>query len=104
MAYEPKDNTGSLFKNDKREKDSQPHARGEAMIGGVLYEVAAWTKEGRNGRFQSLSFKEKEASRERQDNKPKRSYGEAARIGDGGGESRMAYDLDDQIPFAPEWR
>jgi hypothetical protein len=61
MAYEHKPNTGTLFKNDKREKDTHPHARGEALIDGVLYEVAAWTKEGKKGKFQSLSFKAKEA-------------------------------------------
>jgi hypothetical protein len=57
MAYEQKDNSGSLFRNDKREKDTHPHATGKAMIGGVMYYVSAWTKEGSKGRFQSLSFK-----------------------------------------------
>lgn len=101
MAYELRDNSGTLFRNDKRKKDSHPHARGEAMIGGVLYEVAAWTKEGRNGRFQSLSFKEKEASRERQDNKTKRSYGEESGGMYGGGSAAALYD---DLPFAAEWR
>ena len=97
MAYELRDNSGTLFRNDKREKDSQPNARGEAMIGGVLYEVAAWTKEGRNGRFQSLSFKEKEAGRERQDHKPKGGgMYERDDPRTAGGASR---DLDDEIPF-----
>lgn len=60
MAYELREGQGSLFRNDKREGDKQPHARGEALIDGVLYEVAAWTKEGRKGKFQSLSFKPKQ--------------------------------------------
>lgn len=60
MAFELKDGQGHLFRNEKREKDSQPHARGEAMIDGVLYEIAAWTKEGQKGKFQSLSIKRKE--------------------------------------------
>ena len=60
MAYETKDNSGSLFRNDKREKDSHPHATGTAIIDGVAYWVSAWTKEGKNGKFQSLSFKRKE--------------------------------------------
>lgn len=41
---------------------------------------------------------------ERQDSKPKRSYGEESGGMYGGGASRMAADMDDQIPFAPEWR
>lgn len=60
MAYEQRDNSGTLFKNDRREKDTQPNARGSALIDGVEYEVSAWTKQGRNGPFQSLSFKRKE--------------------------------------------
>lgn len=60
MAYAQKDNSGTLFKNEKREKDSHPHATGSAMIDGVEYWVSAWTKEGARGRFQSLSFKPKQ--------------------------------------------
>lgn len=87
MAYELRDGQGTLFKNDNRTADNHPNARGEAMIGGVVYEVAAWTKDGRNGKFQSLSFKPKEArpaagagrqerpSRDRDD--PRTSYRQA---------------------------
>ena len=60
MAYEQKDNSGTLFKNEKREKDAHPHATGSALIDGVEYWVSAWTKEGAKGRFQSLSFKPKQ--------------------------------------------
>jgi hypothetical protein len=60
MAYEMREGQGSLFKNNKREKDTHPNARGEAMIGGVVYEIAAWTKKDKNGNpWQSLSFKVK---------------------------------------------
>lgn len=57
--FQQKDNSGSLFKNDRREKDSHPHATGTALIGGVEYWVSAWTKEGKNGKFQSLAFRPK---------------------------------------------
>jgi hypothetical protein len=57
MAYEQRDNEGAIFKNEKREKDTHPHGTGKAMIGGVMYWVSAWTKEGSKGRFQSLSFR-----------------------------------------------
>lgn len=61
MAYEQKDNSGTLFKNDKREKDTHPHATGTALIDGVEYWVSAWTKDGAKGKFQSLAFKPKQA-------------------------------------------
>lgn len=58
MAYEQRDNSGSLFKNDRKEEgDNKPHMTGKAMIDGVMYFFDAWTKEGAKGRFQSVSFK-----------------------------------------------
>lgn len=89
MAFELREGQGSLFKNDRKEKDSHPNARGEALIGGVLYEISAWTKEGRKGKFQSLAFKPKQPRQRQEDD------------GDRGG---SATQLDEEIPFAPEWR
>jgi hypothetical protein len=61
MAYEQKDNSGSLFKNEKREKDTHAHARGSALIDGVAYFVDAWTNTDKNGnKYQSLKFKRKD--------------------------------------------
>lgn len=62
MAYEQRDNSGSMFKNkDKKEGDNRPNVKGSAMIGGVEYWVDAWTKKDKNGNpWQSLSFKRKD--------------------------------------------
>lgn len=61
MAYEQKDNSGSLFKNDKKTTDTHPNARGSAKIGGIEYWVSAWTKKDKNGiPWQSLAFTVKE--------------------------------------------
>lgn len=65
MAFELREGQGSLFKNENRTSDSQPNARGDALIGGVVYEISAWTKEGRKGKFQSLSIKPKQARTDR---------------------------------------
>jgi uncharacterized protein (DUF736 family) len=60
MAYEQKDNSGSLFKNDRKERDTHPDYRGSAMIGGEEMWVSAWIKEGRDGKkYMSLSFQPK---------------------------------------------
>lgn len=64
MAYEQRENTGSLFKNDKRESENHPNAKGSALIGGVEYWVSAWTKKDKNGNpWQSLSFQRKDAAK-----------------------------------------
>lgn len=57
MTYETRDNSGSLFRNDDRQNDNHPNAKGKAMIDGVMYWVSAWTKTAKDGqRWQSLSF------------------------------------------------
>ena len=64
MAYQQKDNSGSLFKNDRREHEAQPNAKGTALIGGIEYYVSAWTKKDKNGNpWQSLSFTPKNGDR-----------------------------------------
>lgn len=61
MAYEQKELTGALFKNDKRSNENAPNAKGTAKIDGVEYYVAAWTKKDKNGNpWQSLSFTRKD--------------------------------------------
>jgi hypothetical protein len=56
MAYEHKANSGSLFGNDKKEKETQPDWKGSALIGGVEYWLSGWGKEGRLG----LKFERKD--------------------------------------------
>lgn len=60
MAYEIRDNSGTLFKNEKKEKDTHPNMNGSCMIEGVEFWISAWTKDGAKGRFQSLAFKRKD--------------------------------------------
>ena len=61
MAYEMKPDTGSLFKNDRREKETHPQAKGSALIDGVEYWVSAWTNETKGGeKYQSLKFNRKD--------------------------------------------
>jgi hypothetical protein len=88
MAYEKRDMSGTLFKNDKREKDSHPHATGTAIIDGVEYWVSAWTKDGAKGKFQSLAFKRKEErANEIRQRSSRDSYG------------NLHEDLNDDLPF-----
>jgi hypothetical protein len=52
---------GTLGKNDRREKDTQPEYTGKCEIDGKLYWISAWVKEGNGRKFFSLSFKPQEA-------------------------------------------
>lgn len=64
MVYEPKDNAFSLFRNERKEKDSHPDYRGDGMINGELIEVAAWLRKARDGRtFMSCTVKPKGGAR-----------------------------------------
>jgi hypothetical protein len=86
LAYEMKPDTGSLFKNERREKDTHAHAKGSALIDGVEYWVDAWTNTTNAGdKYQSLKFKRKDAAQ----SKPQPTGG-----------SGFDAELDDDVPFA----
>lgn len=55
MAFELKDGQGTLNKNDKGDNAKRPDYRGNLLIDGVLYKLSAWIKEGKNGKWMSLS-------------------------------------------------
>lgn len=64
MAYEQKDNSGSLFKNDKKETDKHPDYTGSVLVKGQQYFISAWLKKSKDGKpYMSLSFKEKDFNR-----------------------------------------
>ena len=60
MAYQHRDGTGALFRNDQKGNERAPRYRGELMINGTPYELAAWIKEGKRGTFFSLSAQVKD--------------------------------------------
>jgi len=71
MAYEQKPNTGSLFKNDKKEKDTHADYRGSATIADREYYLDAWINEAKDGRkYMHVKFKPKEGAPARIAEKP----------------------------------
>lgn len=40
-----KDNSGAIWRNEKRETDRHPHFTGQAMVDGVEYWVSAWKRD-----------------------------------------------------------
>ena len=57
-TFEQKDNSGTLFKNDRKESPNQPDYTGNCLVNGKAMRMAAWIKEGKNGKFMSFSFSE----------------------------------------------
>lgn len=56
MAYEPRDFSGSLFRNDKKEKENQPDFKGNIIINGTKFWLSGWAKKSTDGAsFISLS-------------------------------------------------
>jgi hypothetical protein len=86
MAYEMKDNSGSLFKNDRKETDSHPDYKGSALIGGVEHWLDAWINTAKDGsKYMALKMKPKDARTSQPE------------VHTGG--SSFSADLDDDVPF-----
>jgi hypothetical protein len=76
------DNSGLLFRNHDKETEKHPDYKGNLTIGGTEYWLSAWIKDGKRGKFMSLSAKPKGAAKETADASP----------------------FNDEIPFSLEWR
>jgi hypothetical protein len=82
MAFEQRDNSGSVWVNDRKTADNHPDRTGSAKINGEDFWVHGWLKKTRDGKpYLSLAFKKKnEQPAEGEKKSP-------------------AEDLDDRIPF-----
>jgi len=61
MSYVPKEGSGSLFKNDRKTTENHPDYTGTIMVNGREHYLSAWVKEGKKGKFFSVSIgKEKQ--------------------------------------------
>lgn len=57
--FEHKNGSGSIFKNDRKYSDKHPDYTGTMRgLDGIEYRVALWVKEGKKGKFFSLSQSE----------------------------------------------
>lgn len=56
-----RDNSGILGKNERKTQENHPGYSGKCMIGGKLYWISGWVKDGARGKFFSLAFKPRDA-------------------------------------------
>lgn len=67
MSKQQYDNSGSLFKNDRKETDKQPDYKGSIMVAGVEYWLSGWRKTTGGGEsFLSLSATPKDVKQKPQ--------------------------------------
>lgn len=91
MAYEMRENTGTLFKNEDKDEDTHADYQGEALVGGTLYWFNAWIKTGKSGKkFMSCSFRPKQQRNAPPKERPAQNQDVA--------------DMDNDIPFADPYR
>ena len=60
--------SGALFKNRYKDSERKPDYKGDGEYKGMKFEMAAWIKEGRNGKF--LSVKSSEPYRKEKHDSP----------------------------------
>lgn len=94
MAYEHKPNTGRVFPNDRRkDNDKAPHYTGELVVDRAgKFEVSMWVNYGEDGKVKNVSLRLGDPYV-----KPDapRTIGEP---------ERRQPVLNDDVPFAPEFR
>jgi uncharacterized protein (DUF736 family) len=56
---ETKENTGAIFKNDKKTSDKAPDYKGKINVDGVDKDIALWVRESKNGvKYLSVKIEE----------------------------------------------
>ncbi len=102
MAFELRELQGNIFDNKYKESDKQPDKKGDLLLNGVPHEIAIWIKQGAKGEFWGFKISEK---RQKADPMPEQSISQRAmpKRPDAISSGRNP-DMDDDIPFAPEFR
>jgi hypothetical protein len=83
MAFEHKDNSGSLFENDRKRKDSDPDMKGDGMFAGVDVWLSGWRNKTKSGQeYIKLTMRAKDSNAYR---KPESEPEPEPDAGDAGG-------------------
>lgn len=114
--FQQRDGFGQLFRNDRAENERHPSHKGTFLLDGVTYEIAAWVKEGKKGKFFSLKVQPQGDRPQRQEPaqaSPPASTGYQPRTRTPGeypepkaarGGGKAPAGLEDDIPFGAPWQ
>jgi uncharacterized protein (DUF736 family) len=92
MAYDQKDNTGSLFVNVEKRSENFPDYSGSVRIEGADWWISGWKKQSKDGKtFLSLSVKRKDGTAARPD--------QAAEFKQAVKKNFPDADFEDSVPF-----
>jgi len=63
MAYEQRDNSGAMFRNDKGDNAARPDYKGKLRVEGKDYRISGWVKTAQSSgeKFMSLAVDPDEA-------------------------------------------
>jgi hypothetical protein len=102
MAYELRDGQGTLFKNDRKSTEKHPDYTGSIKTpDGQEHWFSAWIKTGsQGGKFLSVQIGNPKDGQRKPPAGVQPPMGNAPQ----GRRSSMKDSMDDEIPFAPEWR
>lgn len=67
-----RDNSGAIFRNKKKEKDTHPDRTGQCVVNGVEYWISGWMEEHDGEPYMSIKFKPKDENGGKKETKSER--------------------------------
>lgn len=78
MAWEQREGSGAMFRNDKQGNEKAPDYKGDALFEGKKVQLAGWIREGKNGKFMSIKIEAARQPNRASDNERAQAKGEMA--------------------------